>query len=146
MEEQIKTITKTLQAWFAALWGLPILLITASETDLMPVGVYADDIRMQYIWETVCILVTLVTVPVSLKLFNFILTKRVDESGLPQAMKLYVRWSVLRYCLLIVTILLGLTVYYMTLHNVGVLCAAIALTTSLFCVPGEKRVTAELQL
>ena len=33
----------------------------------------------------------------------------------------------------------GLAVYYLTLSNKGLLCAFIALTASLFCLPGEGR-------
>ena len=43
-----------------------------------------------------------------------------------------------RLALLAMPVLAGFLTYYMMLSNKGVLCALIALTASLFCLPGEK--------
>lgn len=76
MEEKIKSSVRKLKIGYVLFWIIPALLIVAFETDLFPVGVYADDQAMQYRWETASILLTIVVVPVSLKYFNVILKKK----------------------------------------------------------------------
>lgn len=36
-----------------------------------------------------------------------------------------------------------LTFYYLTLGSLGLLCALITVTASLFCIPGDKRLREE---
>ena len=51
-----------------------------------------------------------------------------------------------RLALLALPVLGGFLTYYMVLSNTGVLCALIALTASLFCLPGEERLRKELHI
>ena len=110
------------------------------------VGAYVGDVRATYFAETVTILLTAVLVPVSLKLFSWVLTKQIDVVAITDALRLYVLWSGVRLALLAVPVLAGFLTYYMMLSNKGVLCALIALTASLFCLPGENRLRKELHI
>lgn len=107
---------------------------------------YADDVRTGYFAETWTILLTAVCVPVALKLFAWRLTKRIDLVGLPEALRLYVRWSEIRLLLLAVPVVAGCAADYCLLSNTGTLCTLIALTASLFCLPGEQRLRRELHI
>ena len=109
-------------------------------------GVYADDVRATYFAETLTILLTASCVPVSLKLFSWVLTKKIDVVSISQALRLYAFWSGVRLALLAVPVLAGFFTYYMMLSNKGVLCALIALTASLFCFPSEERLRKELHI
>ena len=84
--------------------------------------------------------------PVSLKLFSWVLTKQIDVVAITDALRLYVLWSGVRLALLAIPVVAGFLTYYMVLSNKGVLCALIALTASLFCLPGEKRLREELHI
>lgn len=141
-----KQIAKTLKLQYTFFWLLPILLVLAYEMDWLPVGLYADDPRMQYVWETTGILTAIVCVPLSLKLFSIILKKKIDQVELTSALHKYVWWSGIRLGILEVAVLLNIIVYYFTLSNVGGFCGLIALTASLFCYPGEKRLREELNI
>lgn len=141
-----KEVARKLKIQYYLFWVLPILLLIAYETDLLPVGLYAGDARMMYVWETVGILIAIVCVPLSLKLFNFIHKKTIDNVNLAEALSKYTFWSGIRLAILEVAVLLNVFVYYLTLSNVGGFCALIALTASLFCFPGEKRLRQELNL
>ena len=66
--------------------------------------------------------------------------------AITDALRLYVLWSGVRLALLAVPVLAGFLTYYMILSNKGVLCALIALTASLFCLPGENRLRKELHI
>ena len=43
-------------------------------------------------------------------------------------------------------VVFNLAGYYFTLSSTGALCALIGLTASFFCLPGEKRLRAELHI
>lgn len=133
-----------LKAVFAGFWLLPLVFVVAGETGGEWVGMYAADVRGTYLAETLVILLAAVCVPVSLKLFAWVLVRRIDRVSLPEALRLYVFWSRVRLGLLLLPVVAGFAVYYLMLSNKGVLCALIALTASLFCLPGEERLRKEL--
>lgn len=141
-----KKIAQKLKMQYCLFWIFPILLGVAYETDFLPVGLYADDPQMMYIWETTGILITIVCVPLALKLFSVVLKKKIDEVHLTEALAKYTLWSSVRLAILEIAVLLNIIIYYLTLSNVGAFCALIALTASVFCLPGEKRMREELKV
>ncbi|MEL5894284.1 hypothetical protein AAE250_12360 [Bacteroides sp. GD17] len=146
MEEQIKKTAARVKAGFVYFWLLPVLLVILGETGGDWVGMYAGDVRASYTAETITILLAAICVPVSLKLFSWVLTRKIDVVSLPEALRLYSFWSGVRLALLALPVLGGFLTYYMVLSNTGVLCALIALTASLFCLPGEERLRKELHI
>ena len=101
---------------------------------------------MDYVLQTVGILLAVGLIPLSLRLFSLSLVKNVKQRSLPEALKSYRRWSEIRTGMLVVPVLVNLSFYYLTLNNTGVLCAMMALIASLFCVPTRKRMLDELDL
>lgn len=146
MENQIKHVAARLKVIFISFWLLPVLLIMVGETGGEWVGMYAADVRATYLAETLVILLAAICVPVSLKLFAWVLTRKIDKVSLPEALHLYSFWSKIRIILLMLPVLAGFAVYYLMLSNKGILCAFIALTASLFCLPGEGRLRKELHI
>lgn len=146
MNEQIHTIARRLKLQYGLFLGISILPVIAYETGILPDGMYADDVRMEYILETIGILLAVIAIPLSLKLFSFVLRKRIMEINLFDAFKRYCLWSGVRLMILLVAVLFNFVVYYSTLNNVGVLCALMGVVASFFCIPGEKRLRDELYL
>lgn len=146
MEEQIKRVARRLKITFIAFWLLPVIWIIVGETGGNWVGMYAANVRGTYFAETLCILLAAICVPVSLKLFAWVLTRKIDLVALPEALRLYSLWSIVRLLILVLPVMTGFAVYYLMLSNKGVLCAFIALTASLFCLPGEVRLRKELHI
>jgi hypothetical protein len=142
----LNQVVRNLRIQYGLFWLLPALLAIAYETDLLPVGLCADDPQMRYVWETAGILTAIVCVPSSLKLFSFVLKKKINEADLTGALPQYVFWNGVRLGILEVAALLNIFVYYQTLGNVGAFCGLIALTASAFCLPGEKRMREELNV
>ena len=103
------------------------------------VGMYAGDVRATYMAETVTILLAASCVPIALKLFSWVLIRKIDVVTLPEALRLYALWSGVRLALLAIPVLAGFFTYYIMLSSTGALCALIGLTASLFCLPGEGR-------
>ena len=135
MEEQIKRIVKSQKVQYISFWIIPLLLVLLGEAGVLPVGIKADNVRAVYVFETL-----------SLKLFSFVLTKKIDQLTFPVALSRYMLWGAVRLALLEFVVVFNLAGYYFTLSSTGALCALIGLTASFFCLPGEKRLRAELHI
>ena len=146
MKEQIKRILKLQIVGFILVWALPLIYALLHEMGVMTQGTLADDAQMEYIFQTMGILMTIVFIPFALRIFNLNLVKRIKELPLQQALKSYRIWSDVRLALLLVPALINLQFYYLTLDNTGLFCACMALIASLFCVPSESRIKNELDL
>ena len=146
MDEQIKKLVRILQIQYWLFISLAIAYCAVYEIGWIEEGIYAGDVRLQYICETIAILTTVILVPLSLKLFNIIMTKKVVKSSLQVAMRLYKRWNEIRLLMLAIVTFLNIYVYYTTLDNIGGLCALIGVTASIFCLPSEKKLKEELNI
>lgn len=146
MEERIERVVRMLKAAYAALWLIPLLGIVLYEADIIPVGGLVDNVSGSYLFETVCILLTAISVPLSLKLFSLVLKGKMNTYTFPVALSRYTLWSLVRLALLEASILVNLSSYYLTLSSTGALCACILLTASFFCLPGEKKLRKELHI
>jgi hypothetical protein len=146
MKAQINQLLKILRGMYLMLWILPILLCVLYETGILTDGIFCGDARMEYMLQTVCILLTICLIPLSLRLFNLNLVKHIKELPLEEALKSYRRWSEIRLLLLCVPVLLNTSFYYLTLNTTGVFCASMALIASFFCLPTESRIINELDL
>ncbi|MCD8167671.1 MAG: hypothetical protein LUE93_17200 [Bacteroides sp.] len=142
----LKPTLEKVKSYYLVFWGINLALIVAFETGLLPEGLYAGDARMEYILETIGILLVIAMVPLSLKLFSRVLHRKIDRLPFAEALQKYQQWSLIRVLLLLSATLYNIVVYYLTLHSIGALCLMIGLTASLFCIPGEKRIRRELQI
>lgn len=135
-----------LQTEYAMVWVLPLLLVLLYEAGVLCEGAFADDARMDYVLQTLGILLSVGLIPMSLRLFSLSLARRVKALPLPEALGSYRRWSEVRLGLLLIPVLVNLSFYYLTLNTTGLLCAAMPLVALLFCVPTRRRVLDELDL
>lgn len=146
MKEQIQKTVSSVRIAYVCFWVAPIIFVIYGECGGNLVGLYADNVRISYYAETLSILTTAACVPVALKLFAWILVKKIDNVSITDALRLYSMWSVIRLLLLALPVWIGGATYYLTLSSTGALCAAIGLTASLFCLPGEDRLRRELHI
>lgn len=147
MEEEIRCAVRRTKRGYLLFWLLPLVCVIAGECDGEAwTGAYAGDVRITYVAECMTILLTALCVPVSLKLFAWVLVKKIDAVSIQQALRLYLRWSGVRLCLLALPVLAGVVTYYLVWSTQGLLCACIGLTASLFCLPGEGRLRRELHI
>ena len=146
MEEQIKKAVRFVRMSYLVFWRVPVVFVLVGETTALWEAAYADDVRTTYYAETLSILLAAACVPLSLKLFAWVLYRRIDRAGIARALQLYVFWSGIRLVLLALPLMAGFLTYYGMLSTTGLLCALIALTASLFCLPGEERLRRELHI
>ena len=146
MKEQIKKILIIQKSAFMGVWTAPLLLVVLYETGLYQEGLLAGNAQMEYIFQSVSILLTIGLIPFALRMFNLNLVKRIKELPLQQALKSYQTWSLLRLALLFVPAIMALSFYYLTMNTTNLFCACMALIATLFCVPSENRIKNELDL
>ncbi len=146
MEKKIKRLLCLLRMEFALMWVVNAGLAALYETDILPQGVFVDDVQMEYVMQTVGILLAVCLIPLSLRMFHLSLTRYVRQLSLPAALVSYRRWNEVRLSMLLAPSLFNMTVYYTTLNVTGLLCTGMVLLASLFCVPGRKRLLEELDL
>lgn len=146
MKEQIKRILIIQKSAFLGVWTAPLLLVVLYETGLYQEGLLAGNAQMEYILQSVSILLTIGLIPFALRMFNLNLVKRIKELPLQQALKSYQTWSLLRLALLFVPAILALSFYYLTMNTTNLFCACMSLIATLFCVPSEGRIKNELDL
>ena len=101
---------------------------------------------MEYMLQSVGILMTIGLIPFALRIFNMNLVKRIKEFPLERALASYKLWNDVRLCLLSVPAILNFSFYYLTLNTTGLFCGVMAMLASLFCVPSESRIKNELDL
>lgn len=144
MEEIHRTLVKQ---WteYIILWAGAALLILLFELGCIDEGALAGEPRVTFALQTVEILLTLALVPLALKLYS---KKLAGLKALPllQALKAYHRLGSLRLFILGIVMWGNLLVYYLTMNNIGSLCALIGGAAALFCVPGRRRLLTELEI
>ena len=146
MKEQIKRILIIQKSAFLGVWTAPLLLVVLYETGLYQEGMIAGNAQMEYILQSVSILLTIGLIPFALRMFNLNLVKRIKELPLQQALKSYQIWSNVRLSLLFVPAIMAMSFYYLTMNTTNLFCACMALIATLFCVPSENRIKNELDL
>ena len=144
MDEKVKSLLRCLRIEYILFWALMLLTVVLYEAEVLPQGVYVNDPKISYMLEVLGILLAVCLIPLSLRFFSVSLARCVKSRALSDAMVSYRRWSEIRLALLLVPAILNLSVYYWTLDTKGLLCAAMVAVAALFCVPGEKRLKAEL--
>ncbi|EJW98588.1 hypothetical protein, membrane [gut metagenome] len=146
MKTKLRQLLRVLQLEYLGFWVFSLLLVFLYEQEIFVEGFYAGDATMDYVLQSLGILLALVLIPLSLRLFSFSLWQNVKQRPLPEALPSYRRWSEVRLSLLWVVVLFNLSAYYLTLNTTGVFCAGMAAVASLFCVPTRQRLWNELDL
>lgn len=146
MKEKIQQLLITQKIFFLIYWTTPVWFVVLYESGVFTKGLYFGDIQMEYISQSVGILLTIGLIPLALRLFNLNLVKRIKELSLQRALTSYKTWNEIRLSLLFVPTVLNFSFYYLTLNTTGLFCGAMAMIASLFCIPSKKRIMHELDL
>lgn len=146
MDEKIDKLLTTLKIEYAILWIASLSLIPLYESNILDEGIYAGNVKMEYILYSIGILLSVGLIPLALKLFSLSVVTRIRNLSIDDAIKSYRKWSEIRLGLLFIPSVLNLSFYYMTMNTTGIFCASMALIASLFCVPDKNKILVELDL
>lgn len=145
MDRIINKLIRNLYLELAATWTIVVLTCILGELDIIPNGLWVSKGRQfEFYVEVVNVLMVIVCVPLSLKLFSLNTRRCLRRMDKEEALASYHLWSVLRLGLLLVCMEIGVLTYYLLADTKGLLCAGIALIASFFCVPSTAKVKAHL--
>ena len=89
MKEQIKKTLNQHKLAFILTWALPLLMVVIGECEIYPQGLYQGNAQMEYILQSVGILLTIGLIPFALRIFSLNLVKRIQELPLAQSRPIF---------------------------------------------------------
>lgn len=126
----METIQKKLQLIFWIPIVLSAIIIILGELDLIPNGILANDKQVEFVIMSMMEILTIIAIPVALKLFKF---KAIANKLSSDTLLHFERWGIVRLCLLNVPMVINLVCYYLFV-GAGFGYLAIILFLSLFFV------------
>ena len=126
----METIQKKLQLIFWIPIALSAIIIVSGELDIIPNGILANDKQVEFVIMSMMEILTIIAIPVALKLFKF---KAIANKLASDTLLHFERWGIVRLCLLNVPMVINLVCYYL-LVGAGFGYLAIILFLSLFFV------------
>lgn len=144
MGRVLRKLMRALQIEFGLTWGIVILTFLLGEFDVIPNGLLEGDNKMLYYANIFTVLLTVVCVPLSLKLFSLNTRSSLRRMDKDEALQSYHVWSIVRLALLGLSAEVGIFFYFLFMHTNGILCTLIVLITLLFCTPSARKVRSYL--
>lgn len=126
----METIQKKLQLIFWIPIVLSAIIIVSGELDIIPNGILANDKQVEFVIMSMMEILTIIAIPVALKLFKF---KAIANKLASDTLLHFERWGIVRLCLLNVPMVINLACYYLFV-GAGFGYLAIILFLSLFFV------------
>lgn len=126
----METIQKKLQLIFWIPIVLSAIIIVSGELDIIPNGILANDKQVEFVIMSMMEILTIIAIPVALKLFKF---KAIANKLASDTLLHFERWGIVRLCLLNVPMVINLVCYYLFV-GAGFGYLAIILFLSLFFV------------
>ena len=145
MNKQISNLVLKLKLQFVLFYVLTISMFVLGEFNYLSFR-ESFSYKSVFWFETIEIILTTITIPVSLKFFPWFVDHKISQYSLSKAIVKYYLYSLYRLLFIFLPIYLGVYVYYSTLSSKGIFCACIGLCASLFCIPEKKRIMQDLSL
>lgn len=143
MEQNTRTLARQLAIAYAAY--IICVLAFAATYELVPgaKGALVGDAAVEYAIDTVCVLMTIIVVPLSIRIFAKMIARHRSLGTAERMVRYHVMWNIRILCYAIVTVM-DLWAYYATLNNIGAFCALICVIASLLFLPTRKRIADDL--
>ena len=106
----METIQKKLQLIFWIPIVLSAIIIILGELDIIPNGILANDKQVEFVIMSMMEILTIIAIPVALKLFKF---KAIANKLASDTLLHFERWGIVRLCLLNVPMVINLVCYYL---------------------------------
>jgi hypothetical protein len=143
----IHKLMRSLYVELFVVWGIIVLTWILGETGVIPNGeLVAQGQRLEFYVDVAVILLTIVCVPLALKLFSLNTQRGLRRMDKDEALSSYHKWSIVRLALLLLCAEAGALVYFLLIDDKGAYCAGIAVVTTLFCIPSRRKVKEFLSL
>ncbi len=141
-----RAVNRKLNILCYSLIAVVLVIVCLGETDVLPVGILADDVELptgsmsySFVLQIVECLVMLAMVPLALKYMDFYVIKRLVTLR-PER---YLMQASMRMVMLAIPIVLGILFYYIMLNTSMLYCSLISALAFLYIWPTQKRLRRE---
>ena len=132
----MKKTVNILRTLFIASVGIAVVVAALYELDILPSGVLADRPQDEFLCTIAMELVTIVFIPIALRLFKSKdVEKRLDEGDI----KTFKTWSIVRILMITVPLLMNTLLYYLFMNTTFGYMALILLICLPFIYPATRK-------
>ena len=132
----MKKTVNILRTLFIASVGIAVVVAALYELDILPSGVLADRPQDEFLCTIAMELVTIVFIPIALRLFK---TKDVDRRLDEGDIKTFKTWSIVRILMITVPLLMNTLLYYIFMNTTFGYMALILLVCLPFIYPATRK-------
>lgn len=132
----MKKTVNILRTLFIASVGIAVVVAALYELDILPSGVLADRPQDEFLCTIAMELVTIVFIPIALRLFK---TKDVDRRLDEGDIKTFKTWSIVRILMITVPLLMNTLLYYIFMNTTFGYMALILLICVPFIYPATRK-------
>ena len=132
----MKKTVNILRTLFIASVGIAVVVAALYELDILPSGVLADRPQDEFLCTIAMELVTIVFIPIALRLFK---TKDVDRRLDEGDIKTLKTWSIVRILMITVPLLMNTLLYYIFMNTTFGYMALILLICLPFIYPATRK-------
>ena len=132
----MKKTVNILRTLFIASVGIAVVVAALYELDILPSGVLADRPQDEFLCTIAMELVTIVFIPIALRLFK---TKDVDRRLDEGDIKTFKTWSIVRILMITVPLLMNTLLYYIFMNTTFGYMALILLICLPFIYPAPRK-------
>ena len=132
----MKKTVNILRTLFIASVGIVVVVAALYELDILPSGVLADRPQDEFLCTIAMELVTIVFIPIALRLFK---TKDVDRRLDEGDIKTFKTWSIVRILMITVPLLMNTLLYYIFMNTTFGYMALILLICLPFIYPATRK-------
>lgn len=132
----MKKTVNILRTLFIASVGIAVVVAALYELDILPSGVLADRPQDEFLCTIAMELVTIVFIPIALRLFK---TKDVDRRLDEGDIKTFKTWSIVRILMITVPLLMNTLLYYIFMNTTFGYMALILLICLPFIYPSTRK-------
>ena len=141
----IQKLLNALKIEMAVQWLIVVATVVLGELDVIPNGLVVPQSSTEVSLNVAVVALTLVGVPLALRLFTLNTTKGLRRMNNDEALRSYHVWSALRMTILGLTAVSGIVVYYLAFSISGLFCALVALCMTIYCWPSCEKITSYLE-
>lgn len=132
----MKKTVNILRTLFIASVGIAVVVAALYELDILPSGVLADRPQDEFLCTIAMELVTIVFIPIALRLFKTKdVEKRLDEGDI----RTFKTWSIVRILMITVPLLMNTLLYYLFMNTTFGYMALILLICLPFIYPATRK-------
>ena len=132
----MKKTVNILRTLFIASVGIAVVVAALYELDILPSGVLADRPQDEFLCTIAMELVTIVFIPIALRLFK---TKDVDRRLDEGDIKTFKTWSIVRILMITLPLLANTLLYYLFMNTTFGYMALILLICLPFIYPATRK-------